>query len=162
MKCRKYEKLLLRSLDGLLENRTDLDDHLKNCRSCRTKRDEYIKMLDLLKKEDFPEAKPYFWERLQPKLKEKVKVDPGTLWKQWGIRAIPLSILIVALFGAAIIFFSPAQTVELSDSEALLLPDENPFQDTISLLEEGESKNPNITLIFTAIDERNGTRRYFP
>lgn len=163
MKCKKAEKLLLKSFDTVLQNndKEELEKHLKNCVSCQKKRIEYQDILGSLKDEDFPEPKPYFWERLQPRLKEKNKYEPWPLWKHWAIKAIPLSLFIILMLAASIVFFLPPQNEELSQS-GILLRNQNPFQGTIPLLEENELENKNMMLIFTAIEENNGTRRYLP
>jgi len=163
MKCKKAEKLLLKSFDTLLQNndKKELENHLKSCVSCQKKRIEYRYILDTLKNEDFHEPKPYFWERLQPRLKKKDKYEPWPLWKQWGIRAIPLSLFIILLLAASIVFFLPPQNEELSPS-GILLRNQNPFQDTMPLLAEDEVENKNMMLIFTSLEEKNGIRRYLP
>ena len=96
MKCKNYETLLLRSFDGLLRNeeKKELEKHLETCLPCQTKRKEYQSILDALKEKGHPEPAPYFWERLQPKLKDGKKYLPLSLWKQWGIKAIPLSLFL--------------------------------------------------------------------
>jgi len=157
MKCKNAEKILLRSFDGLInhEEKVKLEEHLKICLLCQTKREEYQSILNALKEKDRPEPKPYFWERLQPKLKERGKYEPWSLWKQWGIRAIPLSLLVVVLLTAAIILFIPPKKEELSQSEVLLLHNLNPLQETTTLLEEEKVENKNMMLIFTAMEEKN-------
>jgi len=164
MKCKNAEKILLRSFDGLInhEEKVKLEEHLKICLLCQTKREEYQSILNALKEKDRPEPKPYFWERLQPKLKERGKYEPWSLWKQWGIRAIPLSLLVVVLLTAAIILFIPPKKEELSQSEVLLLHNLNPLQETRTLLEEEKVENKNMMLIFTAMEEKNSVRRYLP
>ena len=164
MKCKKAEKLLLRSFDELIkpEEQVKLEEHLKICLRCQTKREEYQSILDALKEKEFPEPKPYFWERLQPKLKERIKYDPWSLWKQWAIRGIPASLLVVSLLAATIILFFPPQKEELSQSEVLLLRNLNPIQETTTLLEEEKVEDKNMKLIFTAMEEKNSVRRYLP
>lgn len=164
MKCKNYERLILRSFDGLLKNeeKKELEKHLNSCLLCQTKREEYQSILDALKEKDRPEPKPYFWERLQPKLKERNKYVSLSLWKQWGIRAIPLSLLIVVLLVVVIAFFLPHKSEELSQSGVLLLHNANPLQETTPLLAEEKVENKSMILIFTAMEEKNGARRYFP
>jgi len=164
MKCKKVERFLLRSFDGLLkeEEKNELKKHLERCPLCQAKREEYQSILDALKEKDFPEPKPYFWERLQPKLEESKKYDPWSLWKQWALRAIPASMFLVILFTAAIIIFIPPQSEELSESGDLLLRNLDPLQETTILLEEEKVEDKNMMLIFTAIEEINSTGRYLP
>lgn len=164
MKCKKVEKFLLQSFDERLKEKekNELKKHLESCPLCQTKRAEYQSILDALKEKDFPEPKPYFWERLQPKLEERKKHDPWSLWKQWAIRAIPASMLLVILFAAVLILFIPPQKEELSESEDLLLRSLDPLQETTILLEEKKVEDKNMMLIFTAMEEKNSTGRYLP
>ncbi|MBA7697494.1 MAG: hypothetical protein E3J44_06615 [Candidatus Aminicenantes bacterium] len=164
MKCKKVEKFLLRSFDELLkeEEKNELKKHLESCPLCQTKREEYQSILDALKEKDFPEPKPYFWERLQPKLEERKRYDPWLLWKKWAIRAVPASLLLVILFAAALILFIPAQKEELSQSGVLLLRNSDPLQEATILLEEEKVEDKNMMLIFTAMEEKNSTGRYLP
>ncbi len=130
MKCKKVERFLLRSFDKLFkeEEKNELKKHLETCALCHAKREEYQSIFDALKEKNFPEPKPYFWERLQPKLAKREKYDPWSLWKQWALRAIPASLLVVILFAAAIILFIPPQKEELSESENLLLRNRDTLQ----------------------------------
>jgi hypothetical protein len=164
MKCKKVERFLLRSFDGLLkeEERNELKKHLESCPLCQTKRAEYQSILDALKEKDFPEPKPYFWERLQPKLEERKKYDLWSLWKKWAIRAIPVSMLLVILLAAVIILFIPPPKEELSESGDLLLRNLDPLQEKTILLEEEKVEDKNMMLIFTAMEEKNSTGRYLP
>ena len=160
MKCIEIEKLLSRHLDGILtsEEKDKLEIHLESCPSCQAKRQEYETILETLREEEFPETKPYFWERLLPKLKEKEKYLPLTLWKRWSIRAIPVSLLILLLLTTALLIFLPEKKVELSQTE-VLLRELNPLQETNTLLEEGDLENKNMMLIFTSLEEENSERR---
>lgn len=164
MKCPKAERLILRSLDGLLkpEEKAVLEDHLRGCPACLAKEEDYREILAALRVKDLPEARPYFWERLQPKLKEKHQFEPLTLWKQLSLRAIPVSLFVVILLASALLLFSPPQKEELSPSGALLLHNTNPLQETNAVFEEENIENKNMMVIFTALAEKNDTRRQFP
>lgn len=163
MKCKKVERFIIRSFDDLLkeQEKNELKKHLESCALCQTKIEEYQGILDALKEKDFPEPKPYFWERLKPKLEERKKYDPWSLWKQWAIRAIPASMVLVILFAAALILFIPPQKEELSQSE-VLLRNLDPLQEATILLEEEKVEDKNMMLIFTAMEEKNSTGRYLP
>jgi len=164
MKCKNVERLLSKSFDGILqpEEKEKLEAHLESCLHCQTKRKEYQIILDVLKEKAYPEPKLLFWERLQPKLKEKKKYVPLTMWKRWSLRAIPVSLMIIMLLIAAIAFLIPDKKEELSQTEVLLLRNLNPLQETRTLLEEESVENKNMMLIFSALEERNDIRRYFP
>ncbi len=164
MNCKKAEKILLKSFDGHLRNEEaqSFKKHLDRCLRCQTKKEQYQAIRRALKEKDYLEPKPYFWERLQSRLKEQKEYEPWSLWKRWTLRAIPLSLLIVIVLVATIIFLSPTEKEELSESGVLLLRDLNPFPETRTLLEAESIENRNMMLIFTAMEERNGERRYFP
>lgn len=168
MKCKKFEKRILLALDGRIQSsdKKKLDEHLQSCPLCSSLQKEYQALLDSLKEKDFPEPKPYFWERLQSELKSRKALEPWTIWKKWGVRAIPVSLVLIILFGAAIILFSPQESLELSQSEALLLRNLNPLEETRALLEKEGIVDKNMELIFTAEEKNNGsnngTRRYLP
>jgi predicted anti-sigma-YlaC factor YlaD len=168
MNCKKVEKLILRAFDGRLHQgeKKELEAHLKQCPRCWALQEEYQLILDTLRKEDFPEPKPYFWERLQPKLKEEKRYEPWMVWKQWGMRAIPVSLLAIIFLSAALIFLGPPR-VEMEVSQAfsqsglLLLQNQNMFQETTDLFETGGTEDKNMMLIFTSLEDKNGTRRDF-
>lgn len=162
MKCKKVEGLLSRYFDGILKpkDKEKLETHVKSCLLCQEKRREYQSMLEILRNEKFPEPKPYFWERLQQKLKEKEKYLPLTFWKHWSLRAIPISLVILLLLTAAWLIFLPEKKVELSQTEVLLLRNLNTLPETNTLLEEANIENKNMMLIFTSMEEENSERRY--
>lgn len=166
MKCNKTEKWLLSSFDKKLtkEERNKLEQHLKTCSSCQKRQKEYQFILNTLRNEPLPSLKPFFWQRLKPKLRRKNIYETWTLWKKWGLRAISFSFLLMALFALTLFLFSPQEKQQLSQSEALLLRNQLPFQETRSLLEEEGWEEKNIRLIFTSLEEQNenGIRRYFP
>ncbi|MFO7981688.1 MAG: zf-HC2 domain-containing protein [Candidatus Aminicenantes bacterium] len=163
MKCKKAERLILRSMDHSLnpDEKEDLLRHLKECPLCRKKQEEYKNILGILGEQEFPEPKPYFWTRLKPRLKRDRSYESWLAWEKWGLRAIPVSLLILILFAFLVTIFIPSEQTELSRAE-ILLQNQNPFVDTLPLLEEGRVENENIHLIFTSINGENGTRRYFP
>ncbi len=162
MRCHKAEKTILRSWDYPLADveRQALSRHLEHCAACRAKRDEYHSLMQTLHSEEFPAPPPYFWERLQPQLQQRPRFSMGAIWKQWSLRAIPaaLGVILVVLLAAALVF-SP-QPEELSQS-GILLRNQNPFEES-PILSEGSLENPNMVLIFSALDESNSLRRYFP
>jgi predicted anti-sigma-YlaC factor YlaD len=164
MKCKKAETLISKSLDGRLsasENET-LEEHLAGCSSCREKRVEYIYIANTLGSKDFPEVSPYFWERLQPRLKEGRKYAVWSEWKQWSLRAVPVSIFAVATLVLGLALFLPQPPDELSQTGDLLLRDNLPIPETVTLLEAEKGENKSMQLIFMAMEEKPDLRRYFP
>ena len=158
MKCKDVEKRLLRSFDGELEGATkaELDGHLKACPGCRKKQIEYGVLLKNLKIED-AEPLPYFWQRLEAKLRERERVEPWTIWAKWSRRAVPLALAVILLFIGGLAHFAPGEE-DLSQSEALLLRNDNPLAETKTFFEETRLENKNMMIIFAA-DEKVPVRR---
>jgi predicted anti-sigma-YlaC factor YlaD len=164
MNCKKVEMFLSKSLDGLLtdEEKSSLNSHLAECSSCRKKESEYAFIAETLGGKDFPEVSPYFWERLQPRLKESRKYAFWSEWKQWSLRAVPVSLIIVAFLVLGLTLFLPHPTDELSQTGDLLLRNNPPLPETMTLLEAESGENKSIQLIFMAMEEKPDLRRYFP
>jgi predicted anti-sigma-YlaC factor YlaD len=164
MKCNLAETFLSKSLDGVLtgEEKTALEEHLAGCSSCRKKRDEYHFIAETLGREDFPEVNPYFWERLQPRLKESRKYAFWSEWKQWSLRAVPVSLIAVIALVLGLALFLPQPTDELSQTGDLLLLNNPPLPETVTLLEAETGENQSMQLIFMAMEEKPDLRRYFP
>jgi hypothetical protein len=164
MKCKKAEKFLLRSFDGLLgtREREKLQAHLSNCLTCQGKKREYQIILDTLKEKTFIDSKPFFWERLEAKLKERETKKLGSMWKYWGMRAIPVSLILVFAFTAGILMLPSQEKTELSRSGVLLLRDDNPFREARNLFEQEGTVEKNMMLIFTSLEENNGLKSYSP
>ena len=164
MQCKKAEIFLSKSLDGLLTDREKgvLEEHLKGCSSCRKKKEDYVFIIDTLRDEDIPEIKPYFWERMKPRLKERKKYAFWSVWKQWSLRAVPVSIIVVVILAIGLSLSLPQPTDELSQTGDLLLRNTPPLPETVTLLEAETGENKSMQLIFMAMEERPDLRRYFP
>ena len=165
MRCKKAEKLLSRSWDDRLspEEKGELERHLRECPTCQVVRKEYDDIILTLRDETFPEPQPYFWERLEPRLKESRPFSPWALWKQWGLRAIPVSLAVILFFTLTATFLLPPAQEEIAFSRTEnLLQDENPFQDALPLLTSEEVENPNVELILMASGESRDIRRKIP
>ncbi len=162
MRCKTTEKWILRSMDHNLtdEQEQALAAHRRECAACRALEQEYCSLRQILQSEDFPAPKPYFWERLQPRLEQNPRPGLQALWKQWGLRAIPCSLAVIVFFVLAATFLISPQTEELSQA-GILLRDQNPFQDTL-LLADDVSGNPNMILLFSSLDENDSQRRQSP
>ena len=164
MTCKKMDIFLSRSLDGVCTDREKdmLDKHLAGCAACRKKRDEYAFIAETLRGEDFPEVSPYFWNRLKPRLKESKKYAFWSEWKQWSLRAVPVSIIAVILLAVGLALFLPQPTDQLSQTGDLLLRNTPPLPETVTLLEAETGEDKSIQLIFMAMEETSDLRRYFP
>ncbi len=164
MNCKRAETLISKSLDGFLtgKEKDALEEHLKGCSSCKKKREEYAFIAETLRREDFPEVSPYFWERLQPRLKENKKYAFWSVWKQWSLRAVPVSIILVFTLAIGFALFLPQPTDELSQTGDLLLRNTPTLPETVTLLEAESGENKSMQLIFMAMEEKSDLRRYFP
>ncbi|MFQ6038984.1 MAG: anti-sigma factor family protein [Candidatus Aminicenantales bacterium] len=164
MNCKKAERFLLRSWDGKLQDREveALRAHLDACPSCRMMEKEYAEIMTLLRKGTFPELKPYFWERLRPKIREKKASIRWTVWKQWSLKAIPLSLLIVLVLAGGFSVFLSQPEQELTPTEALLLQNSTSLPESLRILEEEGEQNKSIQIIFMAMEEKKDARRYIP
>jgi predicted anti-sigma-YlaC factor YlaD len=162
MNCKTAEKWVSRSLDGRLDERSRglLEEHLKACLSCRKAAAEYRSMTALLRQGKEEAPLPRFWERLEPRLKEEQKIVPLVLWERWALHAIPVFVALVAL--AAGLFILTPQAVEMSQSEALLIENTNPFSETRGLFEEKRPEDRSMMLIFASLDEKPSVRRQLP
>jgi hypothetical protein len=140
----------------------ELEKHIDSCLSCQKNRAEYLYIFGALERTEFPEPKPYFWERLRTRLKEQKHFEPWQSWKQWGLRAIPVSLLLVLFLASAILILGPQPSEELSPSGALLFEDTSPLQDTESILEQERVEDKNMLLIFASLEEQPGSRRPLP
>lgn len=166
MKCKHSEKYLLRSLDDRLNpsEAIRLKSHLDDCPKCRKRQSDYLSIRTTLRDDPLPKIPLYFWERLLPKLKKEIRVDPWTVQWKFGLRAIPLSLFIVALFAAAVLLFAPSQQEELdlSQTGVFLLQQSNPLVETQTLLSEDGDVNKHIMLLFSSLEEPNNIGRNRP
>lgn len=164
MKCEKAERLILHFFDGLLspEEEHNLRKHVKRCPGCLEKEKEYGTIFTILKKELPSEPLPYFGERLIPRLRERRKIEPWSVWKQWSVRVVSVSLVLICILIAVMAFFLPGKLEEMSQSEALLLQNVNPLRETSILFDEKSTEDKNMMLIFYASEEKDSLRRYFP
>jgi anti-sigma factor RsiW len=159
MNCKTAEKWILKSLDGRLDERSRglLEEHLRACPFCRQAEAEYRSVLALLRPEKKEAPLPRFWERLEPRLKEEQKVVPLVLWERWALHVLPVFVALVAL-AAGLFIFTP-QTREVSQSEAVLIENTNPFSETRGLFEAKRPEDKSMMLIFASLDEKPAVRR---
>jgi anti-sigma factor RsiW len=162
MRCKTAEKWISRSLDGRLVERSRglLEAHLEACPSCRKAAAEYRSMAVLLRPGQEEAPLPRFWERLEPRLREEQEIVPLVLWERWALRAIPAFAALVAL-AAGLFLFTP-QTREMSQSEALLIENTNPFSETRGLFEAKRPEDRSLMLIFASLDEKPSVRSPLP
>lgn len=156
MNCHKVENLLLKSVDRLLDKKQTeiLEKHIRTCPECIRMREEYETILGTLKLSEYPDPKPYFWERLQTKLTGIKIYNPWAQWKLWGLRAVPVALCLVIILAGILTFIDLRKPKVLSSSEAFLLQNQNPLQDSSSILDEEKVEDKNMRLIFASIEEQ--------
>ncbi|HMA54781.1 MAG TPA: zf-HC2 domain-containing protein [Acidobacteriota bacterium] len=161
MNCRKAETLLLKSIDGRLDERGRklLAKHLEACPACRKAEKEYRSMLGLLKDSRDVAPLPRFWERLEPRLREETELAPLLFWERWSLRAIPVFLMLVVLLGG-FLFFSP-QARETSQA-TLLLENRDPLSETRALFEADKPETRTMMLMFASLDDKAPLRRPTP
>jgi len=162
MRCHKAERWLLRDLDSRLSDpeKSKLEAHVQTCRDCARKRKDYSLILGALRTEPSPDSSDY-WERLELKLNEREKATSWAWMGEWSLRAVPLSLILILALLATMLFILPSRARDLSQTEALLLRNENPYLETKLLFEETRLENKNLMLIFTA-EEKSPSRSYVP
>jgi predicted anti-sigma-YlaC factor YlaD len=162
MNCSKAETLLLRSVDGRLDERGQglLARHLEVCPACRKAEKEYRAMFSLLKDGRDSAPLPRFWERLEPRLREETELVPLLFWERWSLRAIPVFLTLVILLGG-FLFFAP-RAREMSQSTTLLLEDRDPLSETRALFEADNPETRTMMLMFASLDDKTPLRRPTP
>lgn len=163
MRCKDAQKWILRSLDTPLPAglKKELDDHAGGCARCEKARRDYGAIIGRLKDGREVEPLPYFWTRLESRIREAERQEPWTVWLRWSRRAIPVSLLLIGFFVGAIAFLSPAIDEEMGQPEALLLRNANPLAETNTLFDEQKIENKSMMIMFAG-NEQLPSRRYTP
>jgi anti-sigma factor RsiW len=159
MNCRKAEAMLLRSVDGRLDERARglLAGHLEACPSCRKAEREYRVMFGLLKAGRDAAPLPRFWERLEPRLREETELVPLLFWERWNLRAVPVFLALVAILGGFLLF-TPATVGEPSQSATLLLENRDPLSETAALFNADKPETRTMMLMFASLDDKTNVR----
>lgn len=163
MKCKRFEKMIIASVDGRLDERSKalLEEHLRTCPACRSLAAQYESLAGILRSSNLEEEPPArFWESLRPRLREEEKVAPFIFFDRLGLRAIP-AFLAVAVVAASLFLLSPAKS-ELTNSEKLLLGNDNPITEARIIFEEQKPESRNMMLIFANLEGIQSSRRPRP
>jgi anti-sigma factor RsiW len=153
MKCRDAEDILLLSWDRPLDaaGQAELDRHLAACPRCRALDQEYIALRDSLHGLPQGMLRPHFWQRVNARIEALEHPAPMAVWRNWCLRAIPVSLFLIGLFIGGLVFL-PGGNDNLSQSEALLLRNANPIVETSAYLDEAKGVDKNMAIIFAASD----------
>jgi len=159
MTCRKAERWLLASFDRDLPGpaREALARHLALCSECRKRSEIYGVLRSRLAGHQPPDPLPRFWERLEARIAAGRPADARAAWLRLWVRAIPVSLSLIAGFLVATLFFFPTGT-ELTQSEALLFSDDNPIEEIRPIIDEGRMEDRHLMVLFAA-DERIAGKR---
>lgn len=160
MNCRRAERRLLRRHDGRLSpaEEAGLELHLRSCPNCREAESEYRRLLDALSSPQGSRPKPMFWPRLEAAIAESERENGWASVRRWCRRAVPAALAVTAALLAVLLLFSPGPRTELSSSESLLLSNDNPLDETRTLLEENRVEDRNMMLIFASTGDSTWPR----
>ncbi len=164
MNCRKAEKGLLLSVDGRLGDarRAELEAHLRRCPACARLEKEYAAMFGLLRGPEAAGPLPRFWERLQPRIAPVRKPFVLLLWERWCVRAVPVFLGLTLAFGIGLLFFAPRVKAPMTDSELLLLRNQNVISEAQSVFDEAQGDRRHIELIFAAAEKQAPAGKQWP
>ncbi len=154
MKCGRFEDLIISSIDGRLDLRSErlLEEHLGSCPVCRGLAARYRAMAVVLHDSRLEEEPPaWFVERLRPRLREEAKAAPVVFFEKLCLKAIPV-FLAVAFFLAGLFILSPGAK-ELTNSEKLLLGHETQITEARNIWDEQKPGSRSMLLVFTGLEE---------
>ena len=155
MKCKEARKHMF-GPDG---RQAEAERHAAGCPDCRAFERDYVSVLKTLRAAAEPEPLPYFQERLWAKIAERGKAESWTLWLRWSLRAIPVSLVLIAVFVGAIFFIGPAIEDDMSQPAALLIKNANPLTETNALFNEDKIEAKSMMIMFAG-NEMASSRRY--
>jgi predicted anti-sigma-YlaC factor YlaD len=98
MKCNHVRELMPDLAAGVNPATPEVNEHLRACRECAGKLEEFRRTMALLDEWRAPEPSTYFDVRLQARLREE-QVKPATGWLQWFRRpalAVSFAVLMAA------------------------------------------------------------------
>jgi anti-sigma factor RsiW len=160
MRCKDAERRLGRFLDDRLEPglRTAVAEHFAACPGCGRLAEDERALRVLLRRNPGAEPDPGFWDRLQPRIRAEKRLVPLLLWERWCFRAIPVFMaLVLLIFG--LVALGPRNEESLTQTEALLLENKNPFSETQRIFDAQRSEDRNMMVIFASLDERGTAGR---
>lgn len=97
MTCPDIRELLPDLAAGFDEVTPDVTQHLKDCAECETTLNEFRQTMSVLDEWEAPEPSPFFDTRLQARLREEMRRQPGFLqWFRKPALALSFAILMVA------------------------------------------------------------------
>ncbi len=160
MRCKDAERRLGRFLDDRLEPglRTAVAEHLALCPGCGRRAGDERALRALLRQAPGAEPDPGFWDRLQPRLRAEKRLVPLLLWERWCFRALPVFMTLVLLL-VGLVVLGPRNSESMTQTEALLLENKNPFSETQRMFDAQRSEDRNMMVIFASLDERGTSGR---
>jgi predicted anti-sigma-YlaC factor YlaD len=157
MTCKEARKHLF----GPSVGRDEAERHAAGCPDCRSFERDYALIMGMMRPGAEPEPLPYFPERLWAKIAAREKAEPQVLWVRWSLRAIPVSLVLIALFIGAIVFLGPALEDDMSRPAALLIRNANPLAETNALFNEDKIEKRSMMVMFAG-NEFAPPRRRMP
>lgn len=164
MNCKRAENLLVRSFDGPLPSGEGdaLRGHIEICPACRQRREEYNLIQEAFRAFPPAQPRPYFWERLNPKL-PAAESSPWAwpILRKLGFKLVPAYLAVILALGAALAFLRPQEAAELSQAE-ILLRGEDPLNETTNILDEKHAEDKNMMILFASLDRQSSPGRQMP
>lgn len=164
MNCRQAERRLLRSFDGrtTAKERKELEEHIHHCSRCARLEKEYKTLFSWIKLDQVPEPLPNFRERLEKKIASLGSPEPEIIWQPILIRAATLALIGLIILIGLTIFFQVGKSAALSQTEALIFQEENPFPEVQQILNEAQPEQRNLRLMFSSLEAQELQRRHLP
>jgi anti-sigma factor RsiW len=161
MTCRQREKLMVRTLDGVLAapDRDELEAHLERCPRCRRTMEEYRGLFQALAPSAVPRPRAYSWERLKALIGEREEAGLRPEFRTWALKVIPAAVALALLIGGASFLFSPSSSSNYTPSEEVLLRNTNPLVEARTILEQKRLEDKNMMLIFASNEGGLSERR---
>jgi len=150
MKCKKIEKWISDSIDGVLpaKKKEKIEDHLKECSRCRSYREYLEKIQSTTERLEYRKVHPGYWEELPQIVKERITSPEAKERKfvpfavRWRWAAVGTVLLISVVIGLSI--FYPRVT---KDQEAYVFS----FEDSIEHIFQEISDNEELEEIFNLV-----------
>jgi len=97
MTCHDIREMLPDLAAGFGEVTTDVREHLQGCGECESTLNEFRQTMALLDEWEAPEPSPFFDTRLQARLREEMRRQPGIMqWFRKPVLALSFAVLMVA------------------------------------------------------------------
>jgi predicted anti-sigma-YlaC factor YlaD len=121
MTCDDVRELLPDLAAGFGEVAPDVTEHLKACAGCETTLNEFRQTMSVLDEWEAPEPSPFFETRLQARLRDEMRRQPGFM--QWFRKpALALSFAILMVASVTLVYTGKNSTKPSTESAKIIEP----------------------------------------